>query len=175
MKILSRYAKKQNDGTFAAIFEVNQEVFQMTARTARCICHSLYFFVVCASLAVAQGTYTQIDFPAALMTQANGINGAGLIVGGYEDDAGGHGFLLQGGVYTKIDYPGAQSSSAQGVNDKGQIVGVAEPVGYLFDMNNQSFTPIQYPGALYTYPVAISNAGAIAGYFQRTNLIYQGF
>src|ERR1700730_6052841 len=97
--------------------------FQMTARTLRCICHLLYFFVVCASLAVAQGTYTQIDFPSALMTQPNGINAAGLVVGSYEDAAGGHGFLLQSGTYTTIDYPGAQYSYGQGINDKGQIVG----------------------------------------------------
>ena len=147
----------------------------MTARTLRRICHFLSFFVVCASFAVAQGTYTQIDFPSALMTEATGINRAGLVVGTYADNAGGHGFLLNNGVYTKIDYPGAQYSYAQGINDKGQIVGLAEPIGYLFDMSKQSFTPIQFPGASFTYPVAINNAGAIAGYFQRPNLTYQGF
>jgi probable HAF family extracellular repeat protein len=42
-------------------------------------------------------------------------------------------------------------------------------------MNTQSFTPIQYPGALYTYSVAINNSGAVAGYFQKSNLRFQGF
>jgi len=147
----------------------------MTSRTLRCVYQLLYFFLACASLAVAQGTYAQIDFPSAVMTEANGINRAGLIVGSYFDNTGQHGFLLQSGVYTRIDYPGAQASTAQGINDKGQIVGLAEPIGYVFDVNKQSFTPIQYPDALYTYPVAINNAGAIAGYFQKANLIYQGF
>ena len=133
------------------------------------------FFVVFASLAVAQGTYSQIDFPSALMTQSTGINSAGLIVGSYEDDTGGHGFLLQNGNYTTIDYPGAQYSYAQGINDNGQIVGLAEPLGYVYDMNTQSFAPIQYPGASFTYSVAINNAGTVAGYFQKSNLRYQGF
>jgi probable HAF family extracellular repeat protein len=144
-----------------------------------CIHRSAYLFVcflvISVSLAAAQGTYTQIDFPSALMTQPNGINSAGLIVGSYEDDIGGHGFLLQNGTYTTIDYPGAQYSYAQGINDNGQIVGLAEPLGYIYDMTMQSFTPIQYPGALYTYSVAINNAGTVAGYFQRSNLRYQGF
>jgi probable HAF family extracellular repeat protein len=147
----------------------------MMGRTLRRIGFSFYLLVVCAACAVAQGTYTQIDFPSALLTNANGINRAGQIVGSYSDNAGGHGFLLQDGVFTTIDYPGAQSSSALGINDTGQIVGTAEPIGYVFDTNRQSFTAIQYPGALYTYPVAINNAGAIAGYFQRKNLRYQGF
>jgi probable HAF family extracellular repeat protein len=147
----------------------------MTARNPRSICRCLCFFVLGATFAAAQGTYTQIDFPSALMTQINGINSAGLVVGSYEDDAGGHGFLLQNGTYTTIDYPGAQYSYAQGINDNGQIVGLASPLGYLYDMNTQSFTPIQYPGASYTYSVAINNSGAVAGYFQKSNLRFQGF
>jgi len=142
--------------------------------TCRCLCF-FGFFVFGASFALAQGTYTQIDFPSALMTQLNGINSAGLVVGSYEDDAGGHGFLLQNGAYTTIDYPGAQYSYAQGINDNGQIVGLANPLGYLYDMNTQSFTPIQYPGASYTYSVAINNSGAVAGYFEKSNLRFQGF
>jgi probable HAF family extracellular repeat protein len=141
----------------------------------RYICFLLCFFPVCASRGMAQGTYTEIDFPSALMTQANAVNRAGTIVGSYTDLTGGHGFLLQDGVYTTIDYPGAQYSYALGINDKGQIVGLAEPVGYLYDLNSQSFTSIQYPRALYSYPVAINNASSIAGYFQKRDLVYQGF
>ena len=151
---------------------VDGHVFPQPLRSVSCF---FLFFVLCVSLAVAQGTYTQIDFPSAMMTQANGINRAGEIVGSYVDNLGGHGFLLHNGTYTTVDYPGAQYSYAQGINDKGQIVGLAEPVGYLLDVKTQSFTPIQYPGAAFTYPLAINNAGAIAGYFQRTDLNYEGF
>ena len=159
---------------FAVAFDFDQEI-HMSARTLRYTFCFLCCLVAFGCVAVAQGTYTQIDFPSALMTQPNGINLAGLIVGSYEDDAGAHGFLLQNGTFTTIDYPGAQYSQAQGINDNGQIVGLANPIGYLYDMNAQSFTPIQFPGALYTYSVAINNAGAIAGYFERSNLMFQGF
>jgi probable HAF family extracellular repeat protein len=175
MKILSGYAGKRDDGIYSLPFLTVIRRRQMTAWKLRWAYLFVCVFVFGASLAVAQGIYTQIDFPSALMTQPNGINSAGQIVGSYEDDTGGHGFLLQNGTYTTIDYPGAQYSYAQGINDNGQIVGLAEPLGYVYDMSTQSFTPIQYPGALYTYSVAINNAGTIAGYFTKSNLRYQGF
>jgi probable HAF family extracellular repeat protein len=120
-----------------------------------------------APLTLAQGTYTQIDYPGAVMTEATGINTAGDITGLYDDSTGGHGFLLSGGAYTTIDYPGAQYSYLYGINDNGQIVGLAEPVGFLYDMNTQAFTTISYPGATFTFPLAINNAGTIAGFFQQ--------
>jgi probable HAF family extracellular repeat protein len=123
--------------------------------------------LACTPLTLAQGTYTQIDFPGASMTEATGINTAGEITGLYEDSTGGHGFLLSGGVYTTIDYPGAQDSYLYGINDNGQIVGLAEPVGFLYDINAQTFTAISYPGAAFTFPVAINNTGTIAGFFQQ--------
>jgi probable HAF family extracellular repeat protein len=151
----------------------------MTARTLRSTCLLLpfvvCFFVVFATFAVAQGTYTQIDFPSSGSTQANGVNADGSVVGVYQEGAGTHGFLLQNGVYTTIDYPGAPNTSALGINDKGQIVGMAGNSGYLYDMNTQSFTPIQYPSATDTLAAAINNAGAIAGYALRSNSRFQGF
>lgn len=131
-----------------------------------------------APLAVAQGTYTQLDVPGAAVTQAIGINTAGDITGLYSDSTGGHGFLLRGGAYTTIDYPGVQYSYAYGINDHNQIVGLAEPVGYLYDITAQAFTTISYPGASFTYPLAINNAGTIAGYFQHGSghkVGWQGF
>jgi probable HAF family extracellular repeat protein len=130
---------------------------------------------VSVPIVFAQGTYTQIDFPGAEVTEATGINKAGDVVGSYVDAAGGHGFLLKGGVYTTIDFPGSQFSYAQGINDKGKIVGLAEPIGYLYDVKTQTFTTVQYPGAAYTYPLAINNAGTIAGYFFGTDQVYSGF
>lgn len=134
--------------------------------------------LACVPLALAQGTYTQIDYPGANMTEATGINNAGDITGLYEDSAGGHGFLLSKGVYTTIDYPGAQYSYLYGINDNGQIVGLAEPLGFVYDINTQTFTAISYPGATSTYPLAINNAGTIAGYFQQqkgNHLLTAGF
>ena len=131
--------------------------------------------MVSVPLAFAQGTYTQIDFPGAAVTEATGINKAGEIVGAYVDATGGHGFLLKGGTYTTIDYPGVQFSYAEGINDKGKIVGLAEPIGYLYDVATQTFTTVQYPGAAFTYPFAINNAGTIGGAFEDADFVQSGF
>jgi probable HAF family extracellular repeat protein len=125
-----------------------------------------FAILLAATVALAQGTYTQIDVPGAAVTLATGINKAGEIVGSYVDALGGHGFLLQNGVFTTIDYPGVQYSYAERLNDKGQIVGLAEPIGYVYDVPTQTFTAISYPGAAYTFPLAINNTGTLAGYYQ---------
>jgi probable HAF family extracellular repeat protein len=119
-----------------------------------------------APLALAQGTYTQIDVPGAVSTLATGINAAGDIVGAYDDASGvSHGFLLSGGVYTTIDYPGAAYTSVTGINDVGQIVGDDSYDGFLYDLQTQAFTTISVPGQNgYTIPLAINNAGTIVGF-----------
>jgi len=119
-----------------------------------------------AGTAFGQGTYTQIDVPEAVVTEATGINRAGQIVGAYVDSAGGHGFLLQNGAFTTIDYPGVQYSYAERINDNGQIVGLAEPNGYLYDISTQAFTAITYPGAFATFSLGLNNAGTVTGYYQ---------
>lgn len=56
-----------------------------------------------APLAVAQGTYTQIDYPGAAQTGVNGIDSAGDLVGTYPDASNTfHGLLLSNGTYTTI-------------------------------------------------------------------------
>src|SRR5205807_2071396 len=73
----------------------------------------------------SNGTYTTLDDPLAGVhdTVAYGINGAGQIVGRYQDDnLKDHGFLYSGGSYITIDDPLAPTE-AFGINDKGQIVG----------------------------------------------------
>src|ERR1700674_3559593 len=95
--------------------------------------------IATVSLALAQGTYTQIDYPGASWTYAEGIDSAGDIVGYYVDTVGEHGFLLSGGGYTSIDYPGAKYTVASGINDNGQVVGgtLDLAVGFLYDVQTQ--------------------------------------
>jgi probable HAF family extracellular repeat protein len=80
------------------------------------------------------GTYTTLDDPLAANefdrpfgptgTVAEGINGAGQIVGYYADNNGDeHGFLYNGGIYTTIDDPGAFGTTAFGINKNGHVVG----------------------------------------------------
>jgi probable HAF family extracellular repeat protein len=117
-------------------------------------------------LALAQGTYTQIDFPGAVYTQAYGINGAGDVVGGYNDSSGNnHGFFLSGGVYTTIDDPDVPQNFAYGINDVGQIVGSNGLSSFIYDLQTQTFTTVSFPSShSSTVAFAINNAGVVVGY-----------
>jgi len=131
-----------------------------------------------APLAVAQGTYTQIDYPGALETNVWSIDAAGNIAGYYFDSSGyPHGFQLSGGTYTTIDYPGAQYTRVYGMNDLGQVVGWSDDLGlgFAYDVQTQTFTTISYPGAAVTIPTVINDAGAIAGYFGSASGTAYGF
>src|SRR5439155_26361388 len=74
------------------------------------------------------GKFTVIDYPAAVWTDAVGINRNGQVVGAYSLlDSGGlkgvTGYLLSRGVFTSISFPGAGHTQAWRINDSGQIVG----------------------------------------------------
>ena len=125
-----------------------------------------------APLALAQGTYTQIDFPGATQTGATGIDAAGDISGYYVDSGSqAHRFLFISSIYTTIDYPGAGNTQLNGINDSNQIVGFAyDPViGFVYDAQTAAFTSISYPGASATYPYAINDANTIVGIFTNGN------
>lgn len=123
-----------------------------------------------ASLAQAQGTYTQIDYPGSIATSTLAINTAGGVVGYYslQNSSVTHGFLLSAGTYTTIDYPGASATFLKGLNDVGQIVGYATTptgnVGFSYDLQTQTFTLISFPGTNPTYPNAINNDGTVVGW-----------
>jgi hypothetical protein len=126
-----------------------------------------------APLALAEGTYTQIDVPGATRTQCVGIDNAGDVSGFYQDASGTyHGFVLSGGSYTIINYQG-QGTFVYGINDVGQVVGLST-VGFVYNVQTQTFETIGYPGASVTYPYAINNAGTVVGYFQQGEQI-EGF
>jgi hypothetical protein len=123
------------------------------------------------ALALAQGTYTQIDVPGSILTYVTGIDTAGDVVGFYEDASRiNHGFLLSSGTYTTIDYPGAtQNTYLYGMNNSGQIVGITRgsiSVGFLYNVQTRVFAEISYPGAANTLPISINDGGTIAGWYQ---------
>jgi probable HAF family extracellular repeat protein len=122
-----------------------------------------------APLALAEGTYIQIDYPGATLTIAYGINRTGEIVGTYNDSTGfTHGFLLSDGTFTTIDYPGASLSVAAGINDAGVIAGqfndsLGHGHGFLYSKGKYNRLPDD--GKVYnTSPVSISDKGLIAGF-----------
>jgi probable HAF family extracellular repeat protein len=134
-----------------------------------------------ASVALAQGTYTQIDVPGAFYTNVLGINSPGDIVGAYQDSSGNvDGFLLSGGTYTTIDYFGSKWTYLTSINDDGQIVGYGylPTVGFLYNLQTQDFTVILPPKGTYAFPAVINNNQEIGGLFgygtTRTGFVLSG-
>ena len=115
----------------------------------------------------AGGVYQILTVPGSNFSIATGINGAGLIVGVYEDLAGvAHGFAKSGGTFGNVEFPGATSTQAIGVNDAGQIVGDyfdAASIEHGFVSSAGTFTAINYPGATATAAAGINAAGDIVG------------
>lgn len=116
-------------------------------------------------------SYSVIEVPRSLLTNAFGINAGGAIVGAYMDGSEvWHGYVLHRGQFTTIDYPGAVGTDARGIGPGGAIVGTywlaGEPAvaahGYLRTRDG-SFVPIDYPGHLNTIAQRILPDGTILG------------
>jgi len=127
-----------------------------------------------ATLALAQGTYTQIDYPGALDTYCNGIDTAGDISGYYIDATGGYGFLLSNGTYTSIAHPDSTNTELFGMNDVGEVVGYSS-VGFSYNVATQKFTTISFPNAYITFPFAVNDSGTVVGYIEGENNVKLGF
>src|SRR5436190_16127525 len=112
---------------------------------------ALGFLLAAATNALGQGpTFTTIDFPGAILTNAFGINTRGDIVGNYVNaDKSDHGFLLSGGQYSTIDFPGATTTEAFTINPRGDVGGVYITAGVThgFLLSGGQFTTIDFPGA----------------------------
>jgi probable HAF family extracellular repeat protein len=128
--------------------------------------------------------FTQLDYPGALSTTANGINGLGFVVGNYCDNQaaclynlGDHGFLYTGGGYSAINFPGATLTSALALNDSGTVVGTytAALQGHAYMMRGGVFTTIDPPGAIYAQATGINNLGEIVGTYLDGSSKQHGF
>lgn len=140
---------------------------------------ALLLLIACVPLALAQGTYTQIDPPGATSTEVHAIDTNGDIAGWYATDSGLYGFVLSGGAYTSIVYPGPYGTFVFGMNDNGQLVGYAQDsttlIGFQYDIATQTFTEINFPEALYTEPAGINDAGVVIGTFEPQHGTGSGF
>jgi len=123
-------------------------------------------------------TFTTIDVPGAVGTQAAGINHQGDIVGAYTDAAGQqHGFLRSASQYRTIDVPDVRSTFARGINDAGDIVGSYIRQVETTSVPNHGFLltrrgglqAVDYPGHLNTIAQRILNDGTILGCYHDTD------
>jgi uncharacterized membrane protein len=127
-------------------------------------------------------TFTTIDSPRAIFSEAVDINSKGEIVGRFYDgtscdvlntcflaDGHNHGFLLRGGEFTTIDPPGSTLTAAVGINSGGDIVGTyrtADGTFHGFLLTGGEFSSIDFPGAIRTSAWRINAAGEIVGRYQ---------
>jgi uncharacterized membrane protein len=119
--------------------------------------------------------FTTLDIPG--VTEVNGINNSGQIVGTFETASPLptppeiHGFLDTRGTLTTIDVPGGipGTTGARGINNKGQIVGfytgtydgATGQFGFLD--TGGVFTTIAPPGAIQSVVEGINDSGAMVG------------
>ncbi len=146
------------------------------------------FLVLCFSLAVTLAltapqlhaqTYTTVDVPGAIETDANDINTKGTIVGFYTDSAGiMHGWAQVNGTIKKLNYPKAADTLAYGINDSNQIVGWyidTAGIDHGFSFKSGKYTTIDPPGTTLTNAWGVNSAGEIVGAYVGTDGIYHGF
>jgi hypothetical protein len=135
---------------------------------------------------LSNGTFTTIDFPGSLLTQAFAVNANGIIVGDYAaTNANGngnsqHGYVLAAGIFTSIDFPGAAYTTAKGINSQGDIVSIyytsvgnantqylpTGNTGHGFLLSGGTYTSIDFPDAILTEVWRITDGGQILGRYQ---------
>jgi len=115
------------------------------------------------------GGFSSISFPGSTLTNPEGINNSGTIVGRTIVSNTVTGFILNKDGFSLI----ANSTAASGINDAGQIVGISGTHGFL--LSQAGFSLIDYPGALGTYLQGINNKTQIAGWYVATPTLLHGF
>src|SRR3990172_3427003 len=128
---------------------------------------SILTFAIAFGLVVMPTTatapsFTTIDVPGAIFSDAFGISAQGDIVGQFGDGTGQHGFLLRQGSFTTIDVPGATGTSAAGINPQGDIAGVFSDSGGshgFLRTYRGTFTTIDVPGGIDTQARGINAQG----------------
>jgi probable HAF family extracellular repeat protein len=124
-----------------------------------------------SSIAWAHTTYTQVDYPGAVLTElVGGPNLQGTGVGVYELTTGGalHGFArTANGTFTHIDVPGATNTTPNFINLEGTIVGSytdSAGTSHGFVLNRGNYTTVDDPGAVGTVLTGINDLGELSGF-----------
>jgi hypothetical protein len=101
-------------------------------------------------------------------SEANGINGAGVVVGDYFRPPT-HGFIGSGNKLQTVDYPSddATGTAMEGINDSGMAVGqwvdsAGNTHSFLLEIGSNTFTDINVTGATNVYAWNINKQGAVA-------------
>lgn len=133
-----------------------------------CVWLSLLF---AASIARADSyTYSTLDVPGAVFTEAYGINDSGQVVGDYNNGYTQLAYSWDGTSFSVIGGPAV----ATGVSNTGQIVGqylagVNTSLGFSYSGGN--FSTFSYPGGVYGSTAAggVNSSGTIVGEYVDPN------
>ncbi len=159
--------------------------FSMQKLTMGRVLSAYFLLAMCpAASADLQLSFTTIDVPGALGTDAIGVWN-GQVVGVYEDSSGvSHGYLWSAsGNFTAIDVPGTSPGNPYGTRaygiSAGQIVGAFDGnnmiQGYVRSADGTTYTPINVPGASYTEARGIDGGQIVGLYQDNQNPSYHGF
>ena len=125
-----------------------------------------------SSIAWAHTTYSQVDYPGAVLTEiVGGPNLQGTSVGIYNLTSGGanHGFVRTArGVFTAIDVPGATSTTPNFINLEGVVVGSyldSAGTSQGFVLNRGTYTTVNYPGATGSGVSSVNDLGELSGFY----------
>jgi uncharacterized membrane protein len=145
------------------------------------------------------GTFSSIDVPGAVLTQAWKINASGEVTGRHKSpDGQWHAFVMSDGEFTSIDVPGAIQTAglpaSVGINADGDIVGsycsaapcpvrvtdnLAAVHGFLLRHEDRDdawqVTTIDFPGASGTGALGINARGDILGVYADASHRIHGF
>ncbi|HEY2234485.1 MAG TPA: hypothetical protein VGK01_13510 [Candidatus Angelobacter sp.] len=133
---------------------------------------------------VHNGVFHQVTIPGFpnASTVANGVDNLGDIVGQFDRNGSGVGFLLHNGKLTIISFPGATGGTfPSSINNQGVVVGNYFIAGqsdggtHGFMWKNGAFTNIDFPGAAVTFPVKITNNGDVVGTYIDSAGFQNGF
>jgi uncharacterized membrane protein len=137
--------------------------------------------VLCISPAVAQFSFTTLDYPGATLTTARGINDSRQIVGAYRVTFPRHALLMielgrkQAGrvKYVALDpLLGPNYSEAFRINNRGDIVGQywdENQFAHGFLLRDGQVTTLDFPGADDTTAFGINESGTIVGTWDLTD------
>jgi hypothetical protein len=136
-----------------------------TLRRPNLVLALLVAFCGFSRLAAAQGppyTFTKLQYPGSIYTDATGINNSGHVVGTYYlPDGLRHGYVFDGGTYSTVDFTGAAHTFLFGIEASGRTVG-----SYSFSITGSPWHSLLKDGGNFTsfdFPNRETDARAING------------
>ena len=127
-------------------------------------------------------SYTVVDVPGTLSTEASAINNLGQVVGTYTTVSGvfdhftygrPQGFLYDAGGITTINVPGAASTVLNGINDAGEVSGIyTDTAGnrHGFTEAGGVFSDVTGPDGAAFLGNSVNNQGQLIGTFGGSGL-----